>query len=168
MNARGTPARRIAVASACYSGQGGRGVLGVPPRIWDGVPPIQGWSTPLVQGWGTPPSKVGVPPPSKARSRYPPLPPSKAGLGYPPHPRLDQVPPPGQGWIGMGYPPGCELTNKLKTVPSPILRMRAVIKETLVFNLRAPTRGSPLGSVTMSRIHVASHAKFWCCFLILD
>ena len=49
-------ARRVAVASACYSGEG-------VPR--DGVPPRR---------WGTPPSKVGVPPPVQGWIGYPPPP----------------------------------------------------------------------------------------------
>ena len=62
------------------------------------------------------------------------VPPSRPGMGYPPPPRpgMGYSPPPSQTWDGVpppdltGYPPRCGLTNKLKTVPSPILRMRAV------------------------------------------
>ena len=87
---------------------------GTPPTwTWDGVPlcPRMDWGPPRIQGcfryppyldlrWGTPPSKNGSGTP-------------------PPRPRLDQVPP-------IPPPSRCELTKKLKTVPSPILRMRAV------------------------------------------
>ena len=83
---------------------------GVPPR---GARPGQGTPPPSRPGWGTPPHHpdlAGIP-----------LPPScRPGWGTPPQPSRP-------GW---GTPPlqsRCELTNKLKTVPSPILRMRAVI-----------------------------------------
>ena len=93
-------ARRIAVASACYS----RGeVPGVPPPPWR---------------WGTPLSKGGVSPtpcprlgylPVHPRFGYPPVqgwgtPLYKAGSGYPPIQGWIGYPP-RQGWIGMGYPP---------------------------------------------------------------
>ena len=67
------------------------------------------------------------------------LPPSRPGWGTPyHHPDLTGVPlhhpdlagvPPQPSRPGCGTNPSsmCELTNKLKTVPSPILRMRAVI-----------------------------------------
>ena len=77
---------------------GGGGPSGTPR---DGVPPCPRLDrdTPL------PPSKAGSGPP-----------PSKAGSGPTLHPRLDRVPsPPIEVW-----------TDKLKTVPSSILRMRAV------------------------------------------
>ena len=90
----------------------GRGYPRYPPgQTWDGVPPIQTWhgvpSHPDL-GWGTPCPDLawGTPP-------------SRPVMGYPPRP-------------GMGYPPRCELTNKLKTVPSLILRMRAVKINTLM------------------------------------
>ena len=56
-----------------------------------------------------------------------PLPrPDLDGVMPPPHPDLDGVPPPRPArW---GTPPSrCELTDKLKLLPSLILRMRAVI-----------------------------------------
>ena len=68
-------------------------------------------------------------------SQVPPL--CRPGMGYPPVQTWNGVPPPpARPW--MGYPPPppprCWLTNKLKTVPSPILRIRAV-KNTTVFSL---------------------------------
>ena len=61
-------------------------------------------------------------PPHPELDLGPPLPrlgtpPTRTWTWDPPYPDLDLGPP----------PPRCELTNKLKTVPSPILRMRAVI-----------------------------------------
>ena len=103
----------------------------VSSQIWcqKFFPLLGGWS--LCENFFTgsgrpPPSKAGLgPPPSKAELG-PPL--IQGWIGYPPRPRLDQVPPPSvQGWIG--YPPPLPIevwTDKLKTVPSPILRMRAV------------------------------------------
>ena len=100
---------------------------GVPHPRSGGVPhpglvrgrgyPILTWSGGVL---GTPPSQIwdGVPlPPSQTWDGIPPPPPARPGMGYSP-PRPDWGTPP---------PPRCELTNKLKTVPSPILRMRAVI-----------------------------------------
>ena len=58
-------ARRVAVASACYSGEGGypeyppRPGMGPPPGLWMGYPPYLGWGTPLPYldlGWGNPPT----------------------------------------------------------------------------------------------------------------
>ena len=59
----------------------------------------------------------------------PQVPPSGPDLGWctPPGQTWDGVPSPWT-WLGYPPPPRCELTNKLKTVPSPILRMRAVTK----------------------------------------
>ena len=112
-------ARRVAVASACYSvlfrGQGG---------YLDMVYPPQRWGTPLSKvgvppGDGVPPFKVGVPP-----RRWGTLP-CKAGLGTPLS-KAGLGPPPIQSLIGYPPPPVEVWTDKLKTVPSPILRMRAV------------------------------------------
>ena len=69
-------ARRVAVASACYSGR--EGTTGTPPTwTWDGVPPLPGpgMEYPPTQTWG------GVPP----------LP--GPGMGYPPTWTWDGVPP---------------------------------------------------------------------------
>ena len=75
-------------------------------------------STPSSPGWGSTPSSPGqgVPHPVLAGGYpgYPPL-----DLGRNTASQLDGVPPPPRS--------RCGLTNKLKTVPSPILRMRAVI-----------------------------------------
>ena len=78
--------------------------MGYPPgQTWYGVPPGQTWD--------------GVPPPGQTWDGVPP--PARPGMGYPP---------PSQTWDGVSPPPPrCELTNKLKTVPSLIFRMRAVI-----------------------------------------
>ena len=80
---------------------------------WGGVPPHHpdlAWGYPIQSWWGdilrgTPhhPDLAGVPPP-----------PSRPGMGYPPTHRP-----------GMGYPP-TEMVDKVKTLPSVILRMRAV------------------------------------------
>ena len=103
------------------------GVTQVPPTIqtWPGYPP------PSRSGQGTPhhPDMAGIPPPTiKTWPGYPlpsrpgwgTLSPSRPGWGtLPPHPDLTGYPPPPRSRGG--------LTKKLKTVPSPILRMRAVI-----------------------------------------
>ena len=87
--------------SLCWSVGGGgtpQPGMGYPPT-WDGVPP---------------PTWDGVPPWTWDGVHLP-----RIWDGVPPWPDL--------GW-GTPLPRlGCELTNKLKTVPSPILRMRAVI-----------------------------------------
>ena len=73
-----------------------------------GYPPIQTWlggtlgTLPTIQTWdGVPPTRI-----------WDRVPSPRPGMGY-------RAPPP---------PASCGLTNKLKTVPSPILRMRAVTK----------------------------------------
>ena len=92
------------------------GVPWVPPnKTWLGYPPpIQTWTgypPPSKPGWGTlPPSRPGW--------GTPPPPTIKTWMKYPPYLDLTRVHPP--------PPPRCRLTNKLKTVPSPIFRMRAV------------------------------------------
>ena len=98
---------------------------GVPHPIPTGGTPFQsqwevypilpnGGGTPIWSMGGTPIRKDGVHPP-----------PGGEGWGIPI--RKDKYSLHWEGW-GGGYPPGlrCELTNKLKTVPSPILRMRVV------------------------------------------
>ena len=40
----------------------------------------------------------------------------------------------------MGYPPGCELTNKLQLLPSPTLRMRVVMRSVMGRNFFASWR----------------------------
>ena len=86
-----------------------------PIQTWDGVPPVSwmGYPPPSRPGMGYPLTWTwnGVPPPPNQLDGVPP--PSRPGTWYPPPP-----PPP---------PSRCELTNKLKTVPSPILWMRVVI-----------------------------------------
>ena len=89
------------------------GVSRVPPTIqtwdgvtpltqtWDGVPPRPGMGYLPDVGWGTP---------------------TQTWDGVTPHPDLGWGTPPRSRW---------GLTNKLKTVPSPILRMRAVKEECL-------------------------------------
>ena len=108
---KGHTARRVASARYC----GGR----VPHPVMVGGTP--GTPPPTIQTWlGYP-----LPPPSRpgpgGYPRYPPPHhPDLAGVTPPPphHPDLAGLPPP--------PPSRCWLTNKLKTVPSPILRMRAV------------------------------------------
>ena len=108
---------------------------GVAPLLGKGVPPSAGWGTPLPgkgvptsAGWGTLPS-AGCGAPLSAGWGTPhqldgvPLPPTWEGgtspvswMGYPPPPhQLDGVPP--VNWTG--YSPRCELTDKLKILPSP-------------------------------------------------
>ena len=125
---------------------------GVPHPVMVGGYPIQTWPR-----WGTP----RVPP------HHPDLaggtPPSRPGMGYPTGQTWDGVPPyPDLGWgtppnpdlrwgtpspsrPGTGYLPPpqsrCKLTNKLKTVPSPILRMRAVNIRHLPENTAQDDRG---------------------------
>ena len=85
-----------------------RPVWGI-PYPWDGVPP-----PPSKPGWGTPHPRpeMGYPPPSRP------------GLGTP-HPRPEMgYPPTIQVWTG--YPPPPASVDRLKILPSPILRMRAV------------------------------------------
>ena len=87
---------------------------GTPPTSWMGYPPVQTWE------WGTPHQLDGVPPPSRPGNGVTPL---SAGWGTPPH-QLDGVPP-AQTWDRVPPPP--EMVDKVKTLPSVILRMRAVI-----------------------------------------
>ena len=72
-------------------------------------------------GWGSTPSLAGYPLSGPGRSTSPPGP----GQGTP-HVDLAGVPPPPPCGPGWGTSPGCELTNKLKLLPSLNLRMRAV------------------------------------------
>ena len=96
-----------------------------PDLVW--VPPLPsrpGWGTPPLSraGWGTPPypDLAGVPPNHPDLVGVPAPPPtSRPGRGTPHPPTI-------QTWLGYPPPSRGELTNKLKTVPSPILRMRAV------------------------------------------
>ena len=116
---------------------------GVVPHPRSGGYPIPGLGgcTPS-QVWGVPHLRVGVP-------RVPPS--SRPGWGTPTWPDLGWGTPPGQTWDGvpppphqtwdgvaplprpeMGYPPPssrCGLTHKVKILPSPILRMRAVMND---------------------------------------
>ena len=121
------------VASACYAAlSNGCGVPGVPPlpsRPGQGVPQVPPHPD-LARG------DPGYPHHQDLVGRYP---------GYPLTIQTwDGVHPPDLGWStppwpGTGYPPPprpgmglrCELTNKLKTVPSPILRMRVVTRRRL-------------------------------------
>ena len=91
-------------------------VQGGTPSQVQGVPHPRsgvGWGYPIpgpggypVPGWGYPP------PPYLDLGWDTPLP--RPGMGYPPYPAWDGVPPP-------------EMVDKVKTLPSVILRMRAVI-----------------------------------------
>ena len=92
------------VASARYAALSNGGGGGVPHPVMMGVVPH-----PVMVG-GTPGS-----PPIQTWDGVP----LQTCDGVPPHPDLEQGTPP---------PSKCELTNKLKTAPSLILRMRAVIK----------------------------------------
>ena len=81
-----------------------------PDLEWGTLLTWDGVPTYLDLGWGTP-----LPRPE---------------MGYPPYPDLRWGTPP---------PRKCELTNKLKTVPSPILWMRAVMTlEVTVGSMRSP------------------------------
>ena len=131
-------------------------VGGYPIKSWWGVPhpvmvggelPIQSWwgvsgvppHTPSRPGQGTPhhPDLAGVPPPSRP-GWHNPLPsrpgwgtpqPSRPGQGTPPPSRPGWgTPPTIQTW--MGYPP--KMVDKVKTLPSVILRMRVVITEGII------------------------------------
>ena len=113
---------------------------GIPPAIahsavsWQGGTPIQSW-------WGRGGGSV---PPSSSDPRAPSHPdlepdlvrgdPRVPPLSWPGHGGYTGVPsirtlwgyPPPHWQMGYPSPLRCELTNKLKTVPSPILRIRAV------------------------------------------
>ena len=115
---------------------------GYPIQSWWGVPHpdlaggVPRSNCPTIQTWpgvtwvhlpsrpcrGTPTIKTWL--------GYPP-PPSRPGWGTPPnHQDLAGVPPTIHSWLGYPRPPlpsRCGLTNKLKTVPFPILGMRTVI-----------------------------------------
>ena len=122
-----------------------------PPRPYWGTPPPPsrpGQGTPPSRpGWGTPhhPDLTGVPPNHPDLARVPllhhpdlagvPPPTIQICLGYPPPSR--------PGW-GTPPPSRCGLTNKLKTVPSPILRMRAVTslkQKNSITNIRTENYG---------------------------
>ena len=88
--------------------------------------PGQG-GTPFSPGWG-----IGVTP-SSSELAVPPtiqiwdgIPPSRPGMGYAPIQTWDGVPP--RPPLPPTHPPSsCGLTHNVKILPSPILRMRAVI-----------------------------------------
>ena len=106
------------------------------PPLWGGGVPWAG--APLLEGCtpGRHPPAGGYPgwvPP--ARGVHQAGPPTWTWMGYPPHLDLDGVPPlPGPGWgtpptwtwNGVPPPPRCELTHRLKTLPSLVLRTRSV------------------------------------------
>ena len=100
------------------------------PRPGSGGYPIPGpGGVPHPRSWGGTPSQVqGGTHPRSGEERVPPpdpgYPPSQTWDGAPPSQTWDGVPP--LDLTGVPPPQSCELTNKLKTVPSPILRMRAV------------------------------------------
>ena len=118
-------ARRVAVASACYSGGGEGGTMGTPPTwTWDGVPPLPG------PGMGYPPTQTwDRVPPYLDLGWGTPLP--RPEMGYPPYLDLRWgTPYPDLRWgtsplprLEMGYPPPPASVNRLKILPSPILRM---------------------------------------------
>ena len=91
-------------------------------QTWDGVStnhPDLGWGTP-----DPPRPGMGCPPPRPGMGYSPPRP----GMGYSPQ---------DLGW-GTPIQSRCGLTNKLQTVPSPILRMRAVIRTFQMKCLKTP------------------------------
>ena len=102
--------------------RGGSPVLswpgGYPSTVLAGDTPVLGT---LSQDWGTPnPRKdigpeAGVPLERTWDQR----------LWYPPPPKERTLTRDLRKNLGLGYP-GCKLTNKLKILPAPILRMRAV------------------------------------------
>ena len=101
----------------------GRRVSSTPDVPYGGGTPIQSWLR-------VPPiSQMEVPPPPSSTLEYPPSPP--AGWGYPPPHWADGVPP----------PPPRVWTDKLKTVPSPILRIRATASHSHPIDIL--TRRSP-------------------------
>ena len=138
---------------------GGRG--GTPSQV-SGVPhprsggyPIPGLGGTLSQVWGYPIQTWfgGVPHNDLVQGGSRPgmgYPPARPGIGYPPSQTWDGVTPsqPDLGWgtappprPDLGTPPWCGLTNKLKTVPSPILRMRAVKShQCVITNKMTPVR----------------------------
>ena len=94
--------------------------LELPPKIWDLGPPQKIWDPgplpPKSETW-EPPQKIwDLAPPKNLR---PGTPPENLRLGTPPENLRPGTPPPVQGWIG--YPP--LNVNRLKLLPSPILRM---------------------------------------------
>ena len=111
---------------------------GIPPAaqqvhamlFWKGVPPCLGRQNPPL-GRQYPPTWEGSTPTQEGSTTlslgrgYPPLP----GKGYPhqegstPPAHLGRQYPPSAGWW---YPPTPAMVDKVKTLPSVILRMRAV------------------------------------------
>ena len=109
------------------------GTLGYPPPSRPGW----GWGYPwyphypdLAGGYPRIPlplSRPGVVPPCPDLGWGTPL--SRPGMGYPPIQTWDGVtPPPVQTCDGVILPSRCGLTHKVKILPSPILRMRPVIR----------------------------------------
>ena len=97
------------------------GYLGYPPtQTWDGVPPY------LDMGWGAPLPRPEMRYPSHLDVRWG-TPYLDLGLGTPPHPDLGwSTPPyPDLRW-GTPAPPPPASVDRLKILPSLILRMRAV------------------------------------------
>ena len=103
---------------------------GVPPHHPGYSPTIQTWlgyPPPSRPVWGTPPPQTwdGVPPHHPDLAGVPP--PPQTWDGIPPHHQdLAGVPPPPPSRPGSGTPPPPASVNRLKILPSPILRMRAV------------------------------------------
>ena len=92
-----------------------------------GTPPDMGY--PLPQTWGKHTSPDGVPPWTWGTTPPHPYPqrwstPPRPEMEYPPYPDLRW----GTPYLRpeMGYPPPPASVNRLKILPSPILRMRAV------------------------------------------
>ena len=105
------------VASACFADEGGTpgyplpAGWGTPVQTWDGIPPILTWDgVPPIWTWN------GVPP----VLTWDGVPPLQTWDGVLPH--LD---------LGWDTPPPPTSVDRLKILPSLILRMRAVIRKHL-------------------------------------
>ena len=119
-----------------------------PSHVWGGTP-SQVWGYPIPCP-GVPHLRSGVPPhhldlagaPSP-RPGWGTPPPARPGMGNPPGQTWDWVPPyPHLRW---GTPPlRYGLTHKVKILPSPILRMRAVMKTFDCFVANSHSTGTGL------------------------
>ena len=163
--------------SLCWWGEGG-----VPHPVMNGRYPIQSWTggvpqdTPLSQVWlgGGTPSSLGLHP-FCWWGGYPGIPPSWSWMGYLPPPisrmgypsclDLGRGTPPTPSGPGMGYPLPPATGNRLKLLPSLILRMRAVkmVSSVCTSSITPKITMDPLFHNGWLTVYGNSpNASFWC------